>query len=319
MADLEKRISGDWIDLKEKSNELHSLLESLAIPAHEIRGASTRLRYCVEQGVVEFKRTFLSPVLVALETARYKSLAGDEMVAQEKNLSVLLLVILVQRLLSADLHPLSRAPEEKRDYGAHSLQVGVILADVNERIKRNPALRAHAAIKNILMQVQLYNRENQKMKELLPTIKPEMRTSFLANFTRTFEEIIGSIRRHYGAILQEEATAEKARQEGFSLSLVPLKDLAPLCASQAREVARFRSTLAHAREEKYKTRESLVRLYDGRQAVLKLIENEVALYRRMCQRMLQYDLEGCSLAVAAGFRDEIVGILDRQGKREEPA
>jgi hypothetical protein len=197
--------------------------------------------------------------------------------------------------------------------------VGVILADVNERIKRNPALRAHAAIKNILMQVQLYNRENQKMKELLPTIKPEMRTSFLANFTRTFEEIIGSIRRHYSAILQEEATAEKSRQEVFSLSLVPLKDLAPLCASQAREVARFRSTLAHAREEKYKTRESLVRLYDGRQALLKLIENEVALYRRLCQRMLQYDLESCSLAIAAGFRDEIVGILDRQGKREEPA
>ena len=135
-----------------------------------------------------------------------------------------------------------------------SLQVGAILADVNARIKRNPALRSHAAIKNILMQVQRYNGENKKMRELLPTIKPEMRTSFLANFTRTFDEIIGSIRRQYAAILQEEAAAEKGSREDFRWSLLPLKELAPLLASQAREVARIRSTLAHARDEKYKTR-----------------------------------------------------------------
>ena len=319
MADLEKRISGDWIDLKEKANDFHSLLDSLAIPPHALRAVTDRLRLSVEQGVVEFKRSLLSPVLVTLEAARYKSLDADAMSAQERHLSALLLVILIERLIAADLMPLTRAPEEKRSFGVETLQVGTILSDINARVKANAALRSHAAIKNILMQVQRYNGENQKMRELLPTIKPEMRTSFLANFTRTFEEIIGSIRRHYGALLQEEATAEKARQEGFSLALVPLKELAPLLVSQAREIARFRSTLAHAREEKYKTREVLVRLYDGRQAVLKLIEDESKEYRRFCQKMLQYDLEACSLAIAAAFRDEIVGILERQGKREEPA
>ena len=103
-----------------------------------------------------------------------------------------------------------------------SIQVGAILGDVNARIKANPALRGHAAMKNILMQVQRYNAENQKMRELLPTIKPEMRTAFLANFSRTFDEIIGSIRRHY---LHDppggEVLPSKARQEGFSLSPCP--------------------------------------------------------------------------------------------------
>ena len=146
-----------------------------------------------------------------------------------------------------------------------------------------------------------------------------MRTSFLANFTRTFDEIIGSIRKNYLSLLQEEHTAEKSRQEGFSLALLPLKELSPLLMSQAREVARIRSSLAHARDEKYKTREFLVRLYDGRQAVLKLIEDEGKAFRRICQRTLQYDLDACSLAVANGFRDEIVGILEKQGKKEEPA
>jgi hypothetical protein len=154
------------------------------------------------------------------------------------------------------------------------------------------------------------------MRELIQTIKPEMRTSFLGNFTRTFEEIIGSIRRNYAVLLQEDAAAEKASKEGFSLSVVPLKELVPLLSSQAREVSRFRSTLAHAREEKYKTREALVRLYDSRPAVLKLVEDESKLYRRLCQRIQPSAIDGCASAMAFGLRDEVAGLLEKQGRRE---
>jgi len=317
MPDLEKKNSGDWIDLRKKANDLYALLDTLAVPPHQILEAAETLRHSVEQGIVEFKRTLLAPVLVALEAARYKSLAADDMVAQEKSLAVLLLAILVQRLFCTEILPLARPHEEKRDFGVDALQVSSILTDVNTRLKSNPRLRAHPAVKNILMQVQRYNGENQKMRELLPTIKPEMRTSFLANFTRTFDEIIGSIRRQYAAILQEEVAADKARKEGFSLALVPLKELAPLLASQAREVSRFRSTLAHAREEKYKTREALVRLYDGRQVVLKLVEDESRAYRRLCQRIQENDMDSCASAMASGFRDEIAAVLEKQGKREQ--
>jgi hypothetical protein len=317
MPDLDKRISGDWIELREKANDLYTLLEVLAVPPHQLAASAEMLRHSVEQGVVEFKRTLLSPVLVALETARYKSLAADDMEAQEKSLAVLLLSVLVQRLFCTDVLPLARPHEEKRDFGVEALQVSSILTDVNARLKGNPVLRAHPAVKNILMQVQRYNGENQKMRELLPTIKPEMRTSFLANFTRTFDEIIGSIRRHYAAILQEDASVEKARKEGFSLTLVPLKELGPLLVSQAREVCRFRSTLAHSREEKYKTREALVRLYDGRQVALKLIEDESKAYRRLCQRIQPDDMDSCANAMANGFRDEIAAVMERQSRQPD--
>ena len=150
-------------------------------------------------------------------------------------------------------------------------------------------------------------------------IKPEMRASFLANFTRTFEGIVGSIRRQYAALLQEEVAASKNSQQEFSLALLPLKDLAPLLASQAQEVSRMRSTLAYAREEKYKTREVLVRLYDSRHQVLGLIEDEVKMYRKICRDTLQYDLGACSQEIAVGFRDQITGILEKQSRREEPA
>ncbi len=284
MPDLEKRISGDWIEIREKANDFYALLDLLAVPPHQLRAAADTLRVSVEQGIVEFKRTLLTPVLVALETARYKSLATDDMSAQERSLTVLLLSILIQRLLCMEILPMARPREEKKSLGIESTPVDAILSDVNARIKASPAQRSSPAIKNILMLVQRYNGENQKLRELLPTIKPEMRTAFLTNFTRTFEEIIGSIRRHYGVLLQDELAAEKARKEGFSLSLMPLKELAPLLNTQAKEISRIRSTLAHARDEKYKTREVLVRLYDGRQVVLKLVEEEGKAYRRICQR-----------------------------------
>jgi hypothetical protein len=316
MADLEKRISGDWIELREKSGDLYSLLDLLALPAHQLRAAADTLRHCVEQGMVEFKRTMLAPILVELEGARFKSLEAGDMQTQEKTLAALLLAVFVQRLLCMEVLPPSRAPVGKAAVGVEDYQVSAILADVNARLKSDPALRAHTAVKNILMQVQRYNAENQKMRELVATIKPEMRQSFLANFTRTFDEIIGSIRRQYAALLQEEVSAEAANKEGFSLSLAQIKELAPLLLSQAKEISRFRSTLAHAREEKYKTREVLVRLYDGRQVMLKLVEDEARHYRRLCQAIQPTGIDDCAAAMAFGFRDEVAALLEKQGKKE---
>jgi hypothetical protein len=319
MSDLEKRISGDWIDLRERSNDLYELLEALAIPSYEMRAAANTLRFCVEQGLIEHKRTVLNTVYSVLEAARFTSIPGEDLAAQERSLGALLLVVLVQRLLCSSVIPLARQPEDKSAPGAEGIPVGAILSDVNARVKANPEMRTHGAVKNILMQVQRYNAENLKMRELLPTIKPEMRTAFLANFTRTFDEIIGAIRRQHAALLKEERTAERSRRETFSLAALPLKELVPLCAGQAKEIALVRSTLRHAREEKYKTREALVRLYDQRQTVLRLVEEEERAYRKVCQAAPPEGAEGCAASVGAAFRDEIVGILEKQGRKQEEA
>lgn len=317
MVDLERKISGDWIELKEAAGDIHTLLDHLALHPADLADAAARLRLSVEQGIVEYKRTSLSPVLVTLETARYKNLSVEEIGAQEKVLTPILFTVLVQRLIALEQLPLARKTEDKRSFGVEDMQVNVILADLKARVKGSPALRADPAFKNVLMQVQLYNRENQKMRELLPTIRPEMQTSFLANFTRTFDDIIGSIRRNYLSILAAEAEATRERQQGFSLAQVSLKEIAPFLTNQARELARMRSTLAFAREEKYRTREVLVRLYESRHDILRFIEDEVKLYRRLCQAALQYDLDACAIVVAGGFRDEIMGVLEKQSKREQ--
>lgn len=317
MIDLARRISGDWIALKEKLNDLYALLDAFAITASELRAEGERLRLCVESGIIEYKRSHLAPVLSGLETARFRTLAIDEIAGHERELTLLLLTVLVQRLLATGQVQMAKPPEPKPDFGVDGMQANVILSDVNSRIKLEPALRANPAVKNILVQVQLYKRENEKMRELLPTIKHEMRAAFLGNFARTFNGITESIRRNYTTLLEEEAEAEKPARPVFSLSLVPLKSLAPLLSEQARETSRMRSTLAHAREDKYKTREILVALYDGRHDAIRMIEEERKRGAGFCVEVPQFSPEACATGIANGFRDEIMGVYERQLKRDE--
>ena len=197
---------------------------------------------------------------------------------------------------------MARPREEKHDFGVDSLQVNDILADLNARLKADPELRGHAAVKNILMQVQRYNAENQKMRELLPTIKAEMRKAVPC-------ELYPDVRRdhrEHPAQLPVHPGGGGQRREGAHGGLLPRADAArrssPRCSpTRPGKWPAFRSTLAHAREEKYKTREALVRLYDGRQAALRLIEEEPKVYRRICQRARQSDIDSCSAVHGHGF------------------
>ena len=144
-----------------------------------------------------------------------------------------------------------------------------------------------------------------------------MKPAFLGNFTQTFNGIAESIRRNYTALLQEEAAAEQPVNPAFSLALVPLKGLAPLLLEQAKEFRRAMSTLAHAREDKYKTRETLVALYDGRHDVIRLIEDERKRSAGVCVEVPQFTAEMCAVGIANGFRDEILGVYERQLKRDD--
>ncbi len=317
MVELAKRISGDWIELRETLNDYDACIDQLAVTSQELHGEMERLRLSVEQGILEYKRARLAPVLSGLETSRFRTIPADEMVAHERGLSLLLLTVLIQRLIALDMLAPVRTAEVKQTFGVEGMPVDAILADIKARVRADPALQSHAAVKNILVQVKLYNRENRTMKQLLPTIKPEMRTAFLGNFTRTFSGIIGSIRRHYLALLQEQAEAERAGRPAFSLSQVPLKPVAPLLVNQARELARMRSTLGYARGDKYKTREVLVALYEGRHDALRLIEAERGACAEACAAAPQFGAEACLIGLVNGFRDEIIGVYERQLRRDE--
>ena len=78
----------------------------------------------------------------------------------------------------------------------------------------------------------------------------------------------------------------------------------------------MRSTLAYAREDKYKTREILVRLYDQRQDAIRLIEEEVGAYRGVCRSEPRFPADRCVSGIADGFRAGIIAILEKEIKWE---
>jgi hypothetical protein len=73
--------------------------------------------------------------------------------------------------------------------------------------------------------------------------------------------------------------------------------------------------LAHAREEKCKTREVPAHLYDSGKVVLMLVEDEIRMCRRLCQRIQKDAIDSCASAMAACFRDEVSAMFEKQGKR----
>jgi len=320
MSDLDKRISGDWIDAKEKMGDTHALIEYMGITAADLKDLASRLRLAVEGGIVEYKHAALAPVFTVLESARFKSLSQDDILALEKPLAMLQFAILAQRLIALDALPWRR-PEaaEAPDFSVGQMNMNAILADLKARLAQAPALRAHAAVKNIMAQVQIYNRETAKMNELKATIRPEMQTAFMANFNKTFATALASIRRNYETILREEEERRLAteRKDRFSLRDLPLKDLAPFLLSQAREVARLRSSLAHARDEKWKMREILVGLYDRRQEVIALMDRETSEYGRLCVDTPKLAPGACAREAPLGFRDELIALCDRQSRGTE--
>jgi hypothetical protein len=198
------------------------------------------------------------------------------------------------------------------------LQVGAILAEIKRRLQADPSFRAHPAVKNILLQVALYQKEKKTMDELLPTIHQEKREVFRRNFQGTFQRIFDSIRKHFSDILTAEE-ARKREQDGKEDVLVQasIRTLAPFLLEQAREFSRVRSTLAFAREEKYKTRAVLVSLYRERQDILAVVDKERERYGKLCADLAARTRIDCPASLSERLRNELIRVVLRMERVEE--
>jgi uncharacterized protein with von Willebrand factor type A (vWA) domain len=318
MIEVERRISGEWIELREAAKDPYTLTQHLKFTAERLEAVGAELRRSVEEGLLEYKDVILRRAFITLEAVQFKSVRFEELAARERPLEELLFVTLLERLLCSGVVALSR---EKAPNGnaAEGADVNAVLADLRSRIAADPAFRNHPAVKNIFVQVALYQKERKKMEELLPMIMPDKRAVFRANFQSTFQKNFDSIRRHYGEILrQEEAARRKERQiQEDPLLRLSLGELAPLLASQAKEVSRLRSTLAFAREDKYKTRGVLVGLYNERGSFTELVERERRAYSKLCSEETGLARQECAARLNHRLWEEVIYALERFQKVEE--
>jgi len=317
MHDLERRISGDWIDLREAGKDQYTLIEHLGMSAQELARLAEELRRAVEEGLIEYKGLILRRTFITLEAVQFQSVRFEELQAREQPLKDLVFVILLQRLLCSGVIPLakSRAGET---ISAADIEVNAVLADIRNRIKQDPSFQKHPFVKNIFVQLTVYQKEKKKMEELLPIIKEDKRDVFRANFGTTFKRIFESIKKNYIDILNEEEARRMEKESKQDLLYrVPLKDLSPFLAAQAQAICRLYSTLSYAREDKYKTRAVLVNLYKQRDEYLKRIENEQRVYRTLCAEIGLIGNSDCPTRLNNRLRDELIHVLERLSKVEE--
>jgi hypothetical protein len=283
MKDVEKRVSGDWIDIRELSRDYFTLKNYFRIPDGDIEIQIGKLKFAIEHGIVEYKRASLSPLFRTLENSRYQNPGMDVIEEQIRYNRALLFVTLIQRLFAEGTLKLAREKVKEEEISTGDLNLKDILQDINRRIREEPSFGKGQPVKKILMQVNIYKREQDTMKKLLPTIKPDSQKSFMANFKKTFAEIIDKIKRNYIAILKEEIPPDTENKN--VLGQAPLKELLPILTSQAMSMSRICSTLLFIKEEKYKTREILDNLSKEKKSVVELLDREMEKYKSFGEKL----------------------------------
>ena len=315
MDDLEKRVSGDWIDVRESATDFYTLNDHFDISPAQMTAERQSLVLANEEGMVEYKRTILSPVFATLENMAYQALTHEDLSVQAATLHRVLFITMIQRAVALGAIQLVR--QQNQEQGPREDSIKVILSDVQDRIKKDPDLQKHPGVKNILLSVKRYQNEMAKMKELAPTIRGDKnRATFADNFRNTFVSIEESVRKNYSEIVQEERSEEEKLTMNLARRL-PLKPLGPVLTEQARHFSRMKSTLLFASGEKFKTREMLVGLFQRREEILALLDRELTVYGDLCAEELGGDGSTLALRFSKDLRDEIAALLDRQARVEE--
>ena len=282
MSDVSKKIAGDWFDVRQIMDSPVEYDEFFAFSDGELSTLKEELRLCVDAGTVELKRTMLARIDAFLDSHSFESRTFSDIAKHTHATWIGIYVSLLQRASVLGTVALRRESPAQQAQGGEPPQIELkeIAAAIQAKIAKDPELRKHPAVKNILMQVSYYRREVDNMKELAPNIPKEKAPAFYDNFKRTFADITRKAQESYIALLREESRPA-APVPANILDRYDLSPLAPTFAAQAQEFARLHSILAYAEKERYKTREILEPIGANRSKSLSIVERELKEYERV--------------------------------------
>jgi len=312
MSDLDRRISGDWIDIRESAADFYSLNDYFKVPVARMLEERTALGLANEEGITEYKRSRLGPVFTALENMLYKSLTQGELERQLDTMHILLFITMLQRCVILGSVNLVRSQDDASSPEVE-LDLKMVLGDIQERVKADPSLQKHPAVKNILAQIKRYQSEMAKMKELSPKIKGDARKTFLANFRETFVSIAESIKKNHAELIKAERAATPPEEPSI-VRRVPLKSLGPVITQQATTFARMKSTLVHAVGDKFRTREILAGIFHQKAQVLGLLDAELNAYAVLCRDHVGDGSPRAAVLFSKTFGRELGQVLERQAR-----
>ena len=283
MEDLNKVISGDWYDVRQLLDDHHRYEELLEVAEPEMGMLFEDLRMAVERGTVELKRKTLNGVLTFVDSLQFDARSFQDFDQHIIAMRTTIYLALLQRsFCTGEISPrrLAASDVDPMESAVRQTEFKTIVEYVQKRIADDPSKRNHPLVKNILLQVGMYRRELENMKELAPNIPKEKSAAFTANYKKTFEEITRKVQDNYAGLLKEEEAPAKSEQPKSMFKRFELKGLTSFFSAQAQELTRIRSVLSYAGKERYKTREILSEILKSKERSLSLIEREIKEYER---------------------------------------
>lgn len=278
--ELNSRISGDWIELRNASRHPDQLEELLGLTTHA--PFARELASSVEAGIVEAKRRRLIKLFDVLEDIKYRSTSMGKMEAQAGSLASLLFACFIERsFVEGTIKLPSERHETHREKGedAKQREIRDIIEDVQTIVATDPSARMASAIKNILLQVSKYRSEMENLKRLTANAPEEKKKAYVQNFQKSFADIFASIRKNYAEYMREREEKAHAAELGI-LENLDTKPLVRHLTAEAEVLSAFRSTILHVRKEQVRVLDNLSRLADRKTELFTMLDKELGLFAK---------------------------------------
>jgi len=313
VSEREKKIAGDWYEIRSALDDPDTLTDYLGISAPEFHESAEKLRFSIDRGIVEYKTELIHSIMSPLKSLKWDSKAIATLDEVERPAAIAVLTSAVQRLFSLGKMRLYTVrgeviEEESDKKGAENDEapdIKTIVADVQDLVKQKPALRANTEVKRIMAQLKYYNTQLEKMRSLEPNIPPEKRTDFRGNFQATFNEIVQKIRSAYQTLLDQEFQENKPPETRPLLKRYDFSGFDHLYRDQVQNAARIYSTIGFAKDERFQMREVLVDLAAGEPYYTGSFTKELELYKRLAP------FGEDNLKISRAFSDQLSRYFER--------
>lgn len=278
MEPAAKKITGDWMDLRDKMTSPGRLKAYLRIEDYTVGQISAALKQCSLEGIIEFKRRMVNRLFSFVSKLSRSTPSQGEVMDEEAHIRAVLFTICIENFF-AQGH-FKPAPESVPSASAPNRQtINEIFQEVQKRITQDPDSAKNPLVKTILMDVQMYKKEYAAFSQLSPNISDDRAPAFFLNFKSRIDAITTSANNHLHELLNhDEEQSRKARKDKEESPLAS-PALANLLSTQAQEISRIRSTLNFAAEEGYKFRDILLRLLTKKEQILALLEEEEKVFQ----------------------------------------
>ena len=322
--ELQSRISGDWIELRNAGREPEQLEELLGLTSHA--PFAREIASSVEGGVVEAKRRRLAKLFEILEDIKYRSKSMGQLEAQVGSIASLIFAIFAERgLLEGSI----ALPSERDDTSENQTErvkqkeIRDIIEDVQTIVATDPSAKMGAAIKNILLQVNKYRSELENLKRLTYNASEEKKQAYAANFQKSFSDIFASIRKNYAEYLQQQEQQAHAAERKL-LDGLDTKALVRHLTAEAQALSAFRSTILYVRREQVGVLENLTRLADRKDELFGMMDRELALFAETLAKAKRPPKDGgLNFSKRLGqelarYLNDRTRLLTPEGEQQEP-